>query len=55
MAREVEYHQAVLDALDNLLIPGAQNAQLKELLQNVRPAIDAHLTRARALQSSLGG
>jgi putative membrane protein len=54
MAREVEYHQAVLEALDNLLIPGAQNAQLKELLQNVRPAIDAHLQRARALQSSLG-
>jgi putative membrane protein len=54
MAREVEYHQAVLDALDNVLIPGAQNAQLKELLQQVRPAIDAHLQRARQLQSTLG-
>ena len=54
MAREVEYHLAVLDALDNVLIPGAQNAQLKELLQQVRPAIDAHLQRARQLQSALG-
>ena len=32
MAREVAYHQAVLDALDQMLIPGAQNADLKALL-----------------------
>jgi putative membrane protein len=53
--REVEYHQAVLDALDGVLIPGAQNTQLRELLQNVRPAFDAHLQRARQLQGTLGG
>lgn len=52
--REVEYHQAVLDALDQTLIPGAQNAELRSLLQEVRPAIVAHLEHARSLQSSLG-
>lgn len=51
---EVAYHQAVLDALDRTLIPGAQNAELKDLLQKVRPAIAAHLERAKSIQSSLG-
>lgn len=52
--REVEFHQAVLDALDDTLIPSADNAELRELLEEVRPAIAAHLERARALRSSLG-
>ena len=54
IAREVAYHQAVLDALDNTLIPGAQNAELRQLLQDVRPAIAAHLERARSIQGTLG-
>ncbi len=52
--REVAYHQAVLDALDKTLIPGAQNAELKKLLQQVRPAVAAHLKRAQQLQGKLG-
>ena len=55
IAREVGFHQAVLDALDKTLIPGAQNGELKKLLQDVRPAIAAHLDRARSIQGSLGG
>ena len=51
--REVTYHQAVLDALDKTLIPQAQNAELKALLEQVRPAVAAHLERARQLQSRL--
>jgi len=53
--REVEYHQAVLDALDNTLIPNASNAELRGLLEDVRPAIQAHLDHARSLQSQLAG
>ena len=49
---EVTYHQTVLDALDKTLIPGAQNAELKALLVKVRPAIAAHLARAKQIQSS---
>jgi putative membrane protein len=52
--QEVTYHQAVLDAIDKTLIPGATNAELKALLVKVRPAIAAHLEHAKHLQSSLG-
>jgi len=51
---EVAYHQAVLDAVDKTLIPGASNAELKALLVKVRPAFVAHLEHAKKLQSSLG-
>ena len=50
---EVAYHQAVLDALDQTLIPQAQNAELKDLLVKVRPAIAAHLARAKQIQGEL--
>jgi putative membrane protein len=49
---EVEYHQAVLDALDKTLIPNAQNADLKALLVKVRPAFASHLEMAKGIQSS---
>jgi putative membrane protein len=51
--REVAYHQAVLDALDGLLIPTSSNAELKKLLVDVRPAFAAHLAHAKTLRTSL--
>jgi putative membrane protein len=54
MDREIAYHQAVLDALDSTLIPGAQNAELKALLTAVRPNFVAHLARAKSVRSGLG-
>jgi putative membrane protein len=54
IAHEVDYHQAVLDALDKTLIPGAQNAELKALLEKSRPAFVAHLDRAKSVQTGLG-
>ena len=51
---EVAYHQAVLDAIDKVLIPSAQNAELRGLIEKVRPAIQAHLDHAKHLQASLG-
>ena len=50
---EVAYHQAVLDAVDKTLIPGAKNAELKALLVKVRPAFVSHLEHAKHIQSSL--
>jgi putative membrane protein len=50
---EVAYHQQVLDALDQKLIPGAQNAELKSLLQSVRAVIAQHLDHATALAKAL--
>ena len=54
MEREVQYHQAVLDALDKTLIPGSQNPELKALLQGARPAFAAHLERAKQVKGTLG-
>lgn len=51
---EVEYHRAVLNALDDMLIPNATNAELRETLVGVRPAFEAHLEHAQSLQRSLG-
>ena len=51
---EVAYHQQVLDAIDKTLIPSAQNAELKDLIVKVRPAIAAHLEHAKQIQGSLG-
>jgi putative membrane protein len=50
---EVAYHQAVLDAIDKVLIPNAQNAELKDLIVKVRPAIAAHLDHAKMIQGDL--
>jgi putative membrane protein len=51
---EVAYHEAVLSALDNTLIPSAANADLKALMVKVRPAFVAHLDHAKRLQAQLG-
>lgn len=55
IANEVAYHRTVLDAVDNTLIPNAQNAELKELLVSVRPAFVNHLQRAEQVQAAVGG
>ena len=51
---EVAYHQQVLDAIDQTLIPNAQNPELRALLEQTRPAVAAHLQHAQQIQSSLG-
>lgn len=52
---EVAYHEAVINVLDTALIPNAQNAELKQTLEGVRPAFLAHLEHARSIQSALRG
>jgi putative membrane protein len=51
-ANEVSYHTSVLGAIDAALIPSAQNAELKTLLVEVRPAVQAHLDHARTLAAA---
>jgi putative membrane protein len=43
----------VIDALDKTLIPNAKNAELKNLLVQVRPAFIAHLEHAKQIQATL--
>jgi putative membrane protein len=50
---EVAYHQQVIDAINNTLIPNAKNAELKALLEKTAPAIQAHLDHAKMLQGQL--
>jgi putative membrane protein len=54
IAHEVSYHEAVLKAVDQTLIPNAQNQELKALLVKVRPAFAAHLEHAKTVQAELG-
>ena len=49
---EVAYHKAVIGAVEGLLIPETDNQELKQLLQNVVPALKAHLMHAEMLQKN---
>src|SRR5262249_14360572 len=51
---EVGYHQAVIDAGKNVLIPNAQNQELKDLLTNTVPTLEGHLKHAQNVQTQLG-
>jgi putative membrane protein len=50
---EVSYHKAVISAVENLLIPQAQNAELKGLLEKVVPTLKTHLAHAEMVQSKI--
>jgi putative membrane protein len=51
---EVSFHQAVLDAVTNTLLPAIQNAELKAFVQKVGPAFQGHLEAAKQLQKKVG-
>lgn len=51
--REIAYHRTVLSALDEVLIPGADSAELREFLEAVRPAIAGHLEHAESIRESM--
>ncbi len=50
---EVAYHQAVIDAITNTLLPATQNADLKKLEVQVAPNFQAHLIAAKQVQQQL--
>ena len=52
---EVGYHKAVIAAVEGLLIPEAENKELKELLQAVVPALKTHLAHAEMVQKMFMG
>ncbi len=52
---EVTYHKAVIGAMENLLIPETENAELKALLGNVVPALKTHLAHAEMVQKHFTG
>jgi putative membrane protein len=50
---EVAYHKAVIDAIKNVLVPDTDNAELKQLLNDVLPAFNTHLEHAQMLQKKM--
>ncbi|MEP6622394.1 MAG: DUF4142 domain-containing protein [bacterium] len=53
IANEIQYHQELIAALDNLLIPYTRNAELREFVSNLKPAVSAHLAHAERVRASL--
>jgi len=54
-SHEVAYHQAVIDAAKNTLIPNAKNGELKSALEGAAPLLQGHMEHAQQLEKSLGG
>lgn len=50
---EIAFHQQVIDTVDKALLPNAQNAELKALIQQVRPTLQSHLDHAKQVQGQL--
>jgi putative membrane protein len=50
---EVAYHQKFLASIDNVMLPRARNAQLRNLLTSVRPAVAAHLAHAEQVRANV--
>jgi putative membrane protein len=49
LQNEVDYHQAVIDAVNSSLLPSLQNAEAKDLVTKVAPAFAAHRDAAKNL------
>ena len=49
------YHKAVINATKTVLIPNAQNAELKSALQGAEPLFEGHLQHAERVQSAIEG
>ena len=52
---EVAYHKAVINATKTVLVPSAQNVELKSALQGAEPLFEGHLQHAEGVQSAFQG
>jgi putative membrane protein len=50
---EVSYHQAVIDAVTNQLLPATKNGELRALEEKVAPNFQAHLAAGKDVQQKL--
>lgn len=49
LQHEVDFHNAVIEAVTTTLLPAIQNAQVKDLVTKVAPAFVAHRDKAQSL------
>jgi len=50
---QIQEHTKVLQTIDNELVPNAKNDELKALLTEIRPKVEAHLAEAKDIQQAL--
>jgi putative membrane protein len=50
---EVAYHMAVIDAVNKVLLPNVQNAEVKQLLADTLPTLQGHLIHAQQVQTRI--
>jgi putative membrane protein len=50
---EVAYHQAVIDAVNKVLLPAVANPEVKQALVNTGPTLQGHLVHAQQIQTLL--
>jgi putative membrane protein len=50
---EVAYHQAVIDAVNKVLLPAVKNPEVKKALEDTGPTLQGHLVHAQQLQTML--
>ena len=50
---EVAYHKAVIGAVSTVLIPNAQNAELKKALEGAAPLFQGHLEHAQNVETAV--
>lgn len=55
MANEVSYHTKLLAEIDNVLLPDARDARLKQTISSIRPAVASHLSHAQRVRAALTG
>jgi putative membrane protein len=53
VAMELDRHRAMLSMIDDVLLPRARSAEIREMLAATRPIIAAHVAHAEQLQASL--
>ena len=53
LTKQIEIQRMLIGAMDSTLIPAAVNPQLRQVLQDLRPAMIAHLQRAEQIQEYL--
>ena len=53
LQHEVDYHKAVIEAVNTTLMPALQNQEVKDLVTKVAPAFKAHEDKAQDLLNKL--
>ncbi len=54
LQHEIAFHQSVIDAVKNSLLPAIKNEEFKELVIQALPAFEHHLAETKAVAKKLG-